>query len=149
MTEDEIYRKAKKKVIAKKGFYTHFGVYCVGILFFFALNYLTYDDAGMWWAFFPVLGWGMGVVAHYIAVFGLSSAQGDDWEERQLEKEVAKLQRKRNMELDIQDDITLPDDELELKEVIVNSMYQLYILVIYITIKNTQAKNSCASSESA
>ncbi len=59
MTEEEIYKKAKRRVEEKKGFYTHFGIYIAGIIFFFAINFLTNDHPhDDWWAFFPTLGWG-------------------------------------------------------------------------------------------
>lgn len=117
MTEEEIYRKAKKKVNAKKGFYAHFGSYCVGVLFFFTINYMTYSEHDdVWWFLFPTLGWGMGLASHYFAVFGMSFFGNEDWEEKQMEKEVRKLERQHGYQPIEDDDITVPDDELELKE---------------------------------
>lgn len=117
MTEREIYRKAQKRVKDKKDFYTHFAIYCATVVFFFTINYLTSPE--FWWAFFPSLGWGIGIVAHYFSTFGIPTAKGEDWEERELAKEIRKLERKQGIlpKLENEDeDITLPDDELELKE---------------------------------
>ena len=114
MTEREILARAKKKVQEKKGFYTHFAIYCLGVIFFFTINYLTSPE--FWWAFFPTLGWGMGIVGHFINVFGIPSLKGDDWEETQLNKEINKLERQQGIKSTFDEDITVPDEELELKE---------------------------------
>jgi len=68
-----------------------------------------------WWFLFPTLGWGIGIVMHYISVFGISSPSGEDWEEKEMEKEMRKIKRQHFVEPD-DENITLPDDELELKE---------------------------------
>jgi hypothetical protein len=36
------------------------------------------------WFFVPLLGWGIGLAAHAIAVFGIGGALGRDWEERKI-----------------------------------------------------------------
>lgn len=113
MTEQEIFEKAKKKVKAKKGFYFHFGVFCATTLFLFTVNFLT--GPRFWWFLFPTLGWGIGIVAHYISVFGISGLSGEDWEEKEMDKEMRKIKRQHFVEPD-DENITLPDDELELKE---------------------------------
>lgn len=113
MTEEEAYYKAKKKVKAKKEFYIHFGVFCATILFLFTINFLT--SPSFWWFLFPTLGWGIGIVSHYITVFGISGPSGEDWEDKELEKELRKIKRQHFVEPDDKN-ITLPDDELELKE---------------------------------
>jgi len=113
MTEQEAYIKAKKRVKAKKGFYIHSGAYCASVLFLFTVNYLT--SPGFWWFLFPALGWGFGVIAHYITIFGISGTSGKDWEKEEMKKELRKIKRKHFVE-PMDDDITVPDDELELKE---------------------------------
>ena len=113
MTEEEAYRKAKKRVIAKKAFYIHLGSFCATTLFLFTINYLT--SPNFWWFLFPTLGWGIGIVSHYISVFGISSPSGEDWEDKEVEKEMRKIKRQHFVEPD-EEKITLPDDELELKE---------------------------------
>ncbi|MFK8006677.1 MAG: 2TM domain-containing protein [Saprospiraceae bacterium] len=113
MTEQEVFEKAKKQVRAKKGFYMHFGSFCATTLFLFTINYLT--SPNFWWFLFPTLGWGIGIVSHYIGVFGISSPSGEDWEEKELEKEMRKIKRQHFIEPE-EENITLPDHELELKE---------------------------------
>lgn len=113
MTEEEIYRKAKKKVNAKKGFYLHLGSFFATSAFLFVINYLTSPD--FLWFLIPTFGWGIGIVSHYIAVFGISGPTGEDWEDQELEKEMRKLKRQYPEKFD-DHDITVPDEELELKE---------------------------------
>ena len=81
---DDKYRKAKAKVESLKGFYSHlffFGFINVGI---FALNYFT--TPGLWWFYWPLLGWSVGLLAHFVAVFVLPSIFGPKWEERKIKK---------------------------------------------------------------
>ncbi|MFT4566212.1 MAG: hypothetical protein ACI9FN_001167 [Saprospiraceae bacterium] len=112
MTEEEVYSKALKKVKDKKNFYLHFGSFCATTVFLFTVNYLI--SPSFWWAFFPTLAWGIGIVPHYIYVFGISSPSGDDWENKELEKEIKKIKKQYFVEPE-DDDITFPSDELELK----------------------------------
>ncbi|MDA8972684.1 2TM domain-containing protein [Saprospiraceae bacterium] len=113
MTEEEIFIRANKKVKAKKGFFVHFGVFCATVLFLFTINFLT--SPKFWWFLFPTLGWGIGIVAHYIGVFGISDPSVEDWENKELEKEMRKIKRQFFIEPESKN-VPLPDDKLELKE---------------------------------
>lgn len=74
------YEKAAKRVEELKGFYGNLISYCVFIPFLFFINWRTSPD--YYWAFWPMFGWGIGVVAHGLQVFGI----GQDWEEKQIRK---------------------------------------------------------------
>ena len=113
MTEEEIFIRANKKVKAKKGFFVHFGVFCATVLFLFTINFLT--SPKFWWFLFPTLGWGIGIIAHYIGVFGISDPSVEDWENKELEKEMRKIKRQFFIEPESKN-VPLPDDKLELKE---------------------------------
>ena len=78
--EIQAYEKAAKRVEELKGFYGNLISYCIFIPFLFFVNYMT--SPKYWWAFWPMFGWGIGVVAHAIQVFGI----GRDWEEKQIRK---------------------------------------------------------------
>jgi len=56
--------------------------------FFLLLNIFTSNH---FWAIFPILGWGIAVAIHALRIF--SASYGDDWEERQIQKEIAKIKR--------------------------------------------------------
>lgn len=112
-TEEEIYQKAKKRVKVKKGFYSHLGVYLAMFGFFFLMNILTYD--GELWFFFPMLPWGISIVIHYFAVFGLPGGKmSEQWEEKELEKEVERQRRIKGVTAPAP--LELPEEELELRE---------------------------------
>ena len=111
---DDLRKKAKKRVEAKKGFYIHFGVYAACSIFFVLLNYLTGDgNRGDWWFFYPVLGWGLGVAIHYITIFGIPGTDifSKSWEDRELQQEIARLHRNQEMETP---NSHTPNEELKL-----------------------------------
>jgi signal transduction histidine kinase len=65
--EDDLLRKARRRASAELGFYSHLMSY-LGVIAFLALvNLLTTRYP---WFVWPALGWGVGLFAHYMAVFG-------------------------------------------------------------------------------
>ena len=78
------YEKAYKRVEELKGFYGNLISYCIFIPFLFFVNWKT--STAYWWAFWPMLGWGIGVVSHAFKVFGI----GREWEEKQIRKYMEK-----------------------------------------------------------
>ena len=84
---DANYLAAKQHVAAVRGFYIHVFIFaCVnaGLL---AINVLTKTE---WWFYWPLLGWGIGVIGHAIAVFMPIGVMGKDWQERRIQHELAK-----------------------------------------------------------
>ena len=78
------YEKAAKRVEELKGFYGNLISYCVFIPLLFFINWRSSPE--YWWAFWPMFGWGIGVVAHAIGIFGI----GKNWEEKQIRKYMNK-----------------------------------------------------------
>ncbi|KXH83689.1 2TM domain-containing protein [Chryseobacterium kwangjuense] len=76
--ETYAYRRASRRVKELKGFYGNLTSYCLVIPFLFVLNMITAPQH--LWFYWPMLGWGVGIVAHGISVFGI----GKDWEERKI-----------------------------------------------------------------
>ena len=89
MSEEEIYRKAREKVEEKKGFYVHFIVYILVNIMLIIIWAVT--GAGFPWFIFPLGGWGIGVLFHFLGVFVFS--RQTSWERREIEKEVERLKR--------------------------------------------------------
>ncbi len=80
-----------------KGFYQHLAQYLVVNLVLVLLNlWYTPDN---FWAIWPILGWGLGVAFHGIAVFEVFEIVGlfgADWEKRQIKRRLASQhERKR------------------------------------------------------
>ena len=82
--EQLAYEKAAKRVEELKGFYGNLISYCIFIPFLIFINYQTSPKYHWFW--WPMLGWGIGVISHGIKTFGI----GTDWEERQIRKYMQK-----------------------------------------------------------
>jgi len=83
-------REALEYVRDIKGFYSHLIVYLVSIVAMFGSSFFFETDHP--WYIWPALGWGMGVIAHGLAVFEVFSLFGANWEKRQVEKRLRRGQ---------------------------------------------------------
>jgi len=92
MSEEELYSLARKRVEEKKGFYIHFAVYIMVNILLVIIWAVT--GAGFPWFVFPLGGWGIGVLFHFLGVFVFSRPGG--WERREIEKEVERLRKGGN-----------------------------------------------------
>lgn len=93
-TEDPIYKEAKKRMLAKKGFYKHLGAYIAVGIFFMGLNLASYlNGEGDIWFQIPMLGWGIGLLIHYFSTFGLPGTNilTKEWEDEEIEKQMWKM----------------------------------------------------------
>lgn len=103
------YEEAKKRVKKKKGFYSHLASYVViNTVFFF----VVLVNSGTFGWLIPASFWGIGLAMHYLSVFGFPGSGGvggSDWEAREIQKEMDKMEGKVSNEA--------PSDELELKEI--------------------------------
>ena len=84
MTNQEAYEKAKQRVEAKISFYIHLGVYLAVNALLVILNLTIGGD--YFWAVWPILGWGFGLVIHGVVTFLYIS--GSSWKKRMIEKEM-------------------------------------------------------------
>lgn len=90
MESDERYRRAKRRVAVIKSFYIHLFTYIGVITLLFIIDFLT---PGGWWFYWPLLGWGIAVVAHAFTVFGITGFLGSGWEERKIRELMDKKDR--------------------------------------------------------
>ncbi|KMQ66592.1 histidine kinase [Chryseobacterium angstadtii] len=90
--DTQAYRKAAKRVKELKGFYGNLTSYCLVIPFLAVLNLITSPDHI--WFYWPMLGWGIGIVAHAFSVFGI----GKEWEEKKI-RELMDQDRKNTKTL--------------------------------------------------
>ncbi len=72
-----------------KAFYAHLTHYLSVISLLFVINFVTGTEDI--WAIYPALGWGIFIVSHAIKAFELFNFLGDDWEKKEVEKRLAKL----------------------------------------------------------
>jgi len=73
--------RARRRVAAIKGFYVHLLVFALVLAGLFAINAVS---GGPWWVLWVLFGWGIGVVAHGLAVVGRTPQAIADWEERKV-----------------------------------------------------------------
>lgn len=86
--DKELWEKAHKRA----GFKIHFSIYILVIAFLWVLwvflGFLNKDDYNVKWPIFPMLGWGLGVFFHYLAVYR--------WKNKLTQKEYDKLLKREN-----------------------------------------------------
>jgi len=88
MESDELRKKAEKRAEEKIGFFVHLGVYIlVNVLLIFVWWFTNGGDVFPWFIF-PLIGWGIGLGAHFIGVYATY-----DLLEKMTEKELKKLQK--------------------------------------------------------
>ena len=90
MSEEELYKVARKRVEEKKGFFTHLAIYIL-INLILVLIWAFASGGGFPWFIFPLGGWGIGILFHFLGVFVFSGETG--WEKKELEKEVERLRK--------------------------------------------------------
>lgn len=93
MEVDQIYTKeelkaARKRVEALQDFYWNLTSYIVINLF---LTFLDLRDGVYSWAFWPLIGWGIGLAFHAIEVFGFFNTH--TWKDKMIQKELARRKR--------------------------------------------------------
>ena len=93
--EKQKYERARKRVEEIKGFYIHAVIYVIVNLGMFIFNYFIIG--GNLWFFWSLFGWGMGLAAHGLGVFGLGGIWGKDWEERKIRELMEKDRQKENL----------------------------------------------------
>ncbi len=86
--EQEKYFYAKKRVDEIKGFYGNLISYIIFNGFFLILNLITSPNE--LWFFWPLIGWGIGVVFHGMKVFNYYPFLGKNWEERKINELIEK-----------------------------------------------------------
>jgi len=114
MKDEDIYYKAKQKVKAKKGFFYHFLSYAFVVAMLYAIMYFDNDGEIL-----PViivgLSRGIAIAIHYFKVFGTENLSilgiNPNWEEEELEQEIKKLRRKRELKQ------SLRNEQMRLEEI--------------------------------
>jgi transcriptional regulator with XRE-family HTH domain len=86
MTAEE--QLALSHVRKLKGFYLHLAQYVVIIGALLVFNLIK--SRHKLWVIWPALGWGIGVLAHAVAVFEVFPFFGADWEKKQVEKRLGR-----------------------------------------------------------
>jgi transcriptional regulator with XRE-family HTH domain len=86
MSDDEV--RAFREVRKLRGFYHHLTIYVVVIAGLTIFN--LWKTPERLWVLGPALGWGIGILAHGLSVFGGGRIFGPEWERRQIEKRLGR-----------------------------------------------------------
>lgn len=92
--EEERYNLAKKRVEGVKGFYGNLIAYIIVNIFLMIINLTTSPDDI--WFYWPMIGWGIGVIFHGLRVFNYMPFLGSDWEARKMKQFMEEEERRRN-----------------------------------------------------
>jgi len=80
LSEEERYARAVLRVKELKAFYGHLTAYCIVIPILIYINLKT--SAEFHWFWFPILGWGFGLLILGLQVF----IKTTKWEERKIQE---------------------------------------------------------------
>ena len=78
------YQKAREHVERIKGFYSNLVSYCLVIPALAIFNHITSPQ--FYWFFFPMFGWGFGVIMHGLRTFNYNIFLGKNWEDRKIQE---------------------------------------------------------------
>jgi transcriptional regulator with XRE-family HTH domain len=81
-------QKAMQYVECIKNFYQHLLTYVLVISALTIINFIVSPQ--YFWAVWPAMGWGIGVVSHGIRAFELFSLFSPEWEKKQIEKRLGR-----------------------------------------------------------
>ena len=87
--EEELRRRAKRRVGARIGFYVHATVFVLVNLGLAAINLA---HGGTRWHLWPLGGWGLGLAIH--GALTLVSLRGDGFRERLVNAEIERLRKR-------------------------------------------------------
>ena len=75
------YLAAKKRVSAMRGVYLHAGIFAAVMVGLVGLNVYL---GGAMWSLWPLAGWGFGLAAHALSVYGRMPKSVGQWEDRKM-----------------------------------------------------------------
>ena len=91
MSEEQIYEEARKRVEARKGFFTHLIVYCI-VNIMLIIIWAFPAGMGFPWFIFPLCGWGIGLLFHGLGVFVFEGRT----DRAAIEKEAEKIRKEQS-----------------------------------------------------
>ena len=92
MSEEQIYELAKKRVEEKRGFFVHLTVYIL-VNIMLVLIWRFAAGGGFPWFIFPLCGWGIGIIIHFLNTFVF----GGKLDTAAIEKEAEKIRREQRL----------------------------------------------------
>ena len=84
-TDEELRQEAVERIKERRGFYVHLGAYFIVNAALFALCAII--GGGYYWPMWTLLGWGIGVAFHGLAVL----IEGQQLTDERVQREMAKM----------------------------------------------------------
>ncbi|WP_088322995.1 2TM domain-containing protein [Polaribacter tangerinus] len=94
--ENSNYVKAVEKVERLKDFYQNLASYCLIIPFLIFIN-LRFTS-GFYWFWFPMIGWGIGLLFHFLEINNYNIFLGENWEERKIKEMIEKEKKNKKLQ---------------------------------------------------
>jgi len=91
MSEEQIYEEAKKRVEAKRGFYSNLIAYVV-INTMLVIIWAFPAGGGYPWFLWPLGGWGIGLIMHFTQVFVWPKGR----DRTAIAKEIEKIKKEQS-----------------------------------------------------
>ena len=93
--ENSKYVKAVERVEKLKEFYQNLASYCIVIPFLIFIN-MRFSPM-FYWFWFPMFGWGIGLIFHFLEVNNYNIFLGRNWEDRKIKELMDKENRQRRL----------------------------------------------------
>ena len=90
MVDEELYRRAEKRVDQKLGFRRHLFSFIITNVVLFVINLVT--SPGEWWFYWVTVFWGIGLFVHFLKTFVLVDKFDGD-RNRMIEEEMEKMKK--------------------------------------------------------
>ncbi len=82
----QAYKRARKRAEEVAGYWSHLTSYAIVIGVLVLINLITWG--GYFWAIWPAMGWGIGILFHTVNTFG--PVRDADWKDRKARELIAK-----------------------------------------------------------
>lgn len=95
--QEEAYLRAKKKLEKIMGFYWHLAIFILVNTFLIILIYTKSGEAFFSFAVWSTpIFWGIGLLFHFLGVFGPNLMFGKEWEQRKINEILEKEDKQNN-----------------------------------------------------
>ena len=80
--DQDRYRRARRRVREIRAFYLHLAVFIGVNVLLHLINFVA--TPRIYWAFWPLVGWGIGLLVHGLVTYRWVPFVGKEWEARKL-----------------------------------------------------------------
>ncbi len=90
----ELYENARRRIKQKKILYFHFVVFFIGNIFLILINHFSNIGNPYQWSVWILTIWSFVFIMHFVKVFITDRFMNKDWERTEINRLVAKQQKK-------------------------------------------------------